>query len=48
MVVVFPDPFGPTKPQTVPSGTSKVACERALRPPYTLERSFTEIAVLIP
>ena len=29
IVVVLPAPFGPTKPQMVPGGTSKVAFESA-------------------
>jgi hypothetical protein len=44
IVVVLPEPFGPTKPQTVPIGTSKFAWETATRSPYRLLRSLTEIA----
>jgi hypothetical protein len=46
MVVVLPDPLGPTKPHTVPKGTSKLICETAKRSSYFFERSETEIAVL--
>ena len=46
IVVVLPEPFGPTKPQIVPSGTSNEACETAMRSPYFLLKSVTEIAVL--
>ena len=44
MVVVFPEPFGPTKPQIVPSGTSNVASFTASTSPYRLLRLLTEIA----
>ena len=45
IVVVLPEPFGPTKPQTMPNGTSKLMCETAKRSSYFLDRSETEIAV---
>ena len=44
IVVVLPDPFGPTKPQIVPSGTSKLALFTAKTSPYRLLRLLTEIA----
>jgi len=44
IVVVLPDPFGPTKPQIVPSGTSKVAFSTAAISPYRLLRLLTAIA----
>ena len=47
MVVVFPEPLGPTKPQMVPSGTSKFACESAYLSPYFFERSLTSSARLL-
>ena len=46
IVVVLPEPFGPTKPQMVPRGTSKVAWETATWSPYFLLKSVTDIAVL--
>ena len=46
IVVVLPEPFGPTKPQIVPSGTSNVAWDTAIRSPYLLLKSVTDIAVL--
>ena len=33
IVVVFPEPLGPTKPQTEPAGTTKLPCDNAARPP---------------
>ena len=47
MVVVFPEPFGPTKPQIVPSGTVKVALLSATKSPYRLLRLLTSIAVIL-
>jgi hypothetical protein len=44
MVVVFPEPFGPTNPQIVPSGTSNVAFSTAAISPYRLLRFSTAIA----
>jgi len=46
IVVVLPEPFGPTKPQIVPKGTSNVAWDTAMRSPYFLLKSVTDIAVL--
>ena len=45
-MVVLPDPFGPTNPQIVPRGTSKVAWDTAILSPYFLLKSVTEMAVL--
>jgi len=43
--VDLPAPFGPTKPQIVPVGTSKVAWETAKPASYYLLKSVTEIAI---
>ena len=42
-VVVFPAPFGPTKPKISPFGTSKETLSNAVRWPYTLVSPSTEI-----
>jgi hypothetical protein len=44
IVVVLPEPFGPTNPQILPMGTSKFACESAIRSPYFLDKSATSSA----
>ena len=44
-MVVLPEPFGPTKPQIVPRGTSKLAPFTATKSPYRLVRPETEIAL---
>src|SRR4051812_10783596 len=50
--VVFPAPFGPSRPNTVPSGTENVSPSSARTPPgYVLTRSSASIAstfVLLP
>ena len=44
MVVVLPEPFGPTKPQIEPSGTTKFPCDSAARSPYIFVKSEAVIA----
>src|SRR3954470_4720411 len=44
-VVVFPAPFGPSRPKTWPLSTSKSRPRTASRGPYDLVRSRTEMTL---
>jgi hypothetical protein len=44
-VVVFPAPFGPSKPKTVPCSTSRLKPSRAITSPYFLTRLLAWIAI---
>ena len=43
MVVVFPAPLGPRKPNSSPRSTSKLTSSTARDSPYTLTRSWTSM-----
>ena len=47
MIVLFPAPFGPTRPYTAPSGTVMFKLSRARKPSNCFTRFLTSIIVLL-
>lgn len=47
MVVVFPAPLGPRKPNTRPFGTVKWIWSTAVKPRYTLVKSVSLIMIVV-
>ena len=46
IVVVLPDPFGPTKPTTSPAGTSKLSPSTATTSPKRFDNESAAIAIV--